>query len=232
VERPGPRRRAAAAASDGDRAGVGGITERTAAKSLRARRSLPLSPVAEAALRRWHTVQSAERLRAGTAWHRSDYVFTTESGRLLDRRNAARAYLRALAAGGVKIPPRFHLLRHTAASLMLAEGAVSVRTASEVLGQRDHPDDRRQIRGCRPAGQGGGARRHRRRTGDRLTAVQTAVSQQQRPGHSGVTGPLTCIDGSPGWTRTNNPPVNSRMLCQLSYRGSCAAQASKAVHTP
>src|SRR5437868_4441323 len=24
---------------------------------------------------------------------------------------------------------------------------------------------------------------------------------------------------SPGWTRTNNPSVNSRMLCQLSYRG-------------
>src|SRR5262245_54127357 len=31
-----------------------------------------------------------------------------------------------------------------------------------------------------------------------------------------------CLRGfshSPGWTRTNNPPVNSRMLCQLSYRG-------------
>src|SRR5262249_18349250 len=27
------------------------------------------------------------------------------------------------------------------------------------------------------------------------------------------------IADSPGWTRTNNPPVNSRMLCQLSYRG-------------
>jgi hypothetical protein len=25
---------------------------------------------------------------------------------------------------------------------------------------------------------------------------------------------------SPGWTRTNNPSVNSRMLCQLSYEGS------------
>jgi hypothetical protein len=24
---------------------------------------------------------------------------------------------------------------------------------------------------------------------------------------------------SRGWTRTNNPPVNSRMLCQLSYAG-------------
>jgi hypothetical protein len=29
-------------------------------------------------------------------------------------------------------------------------------------------------------------------------------------------------ENSPGWTRTNNPPVNSRMLCQLSYRGSAA----------
>jgi hypothetical protein len=27
------------------------------------------------------------------------------------------------------------------------------------------------------------------------------------------------LSHSPGWTRTNNPPVNSRMLCQLSYRG-------------
>ncbi len=31
--------------------------------------------------------------------------------------------------------------------------------------------------------------------------------------------PLQVLRSSPGWTRTNNPPVNSRMLCQLSYRG-------------
>ena len=34
--------------------------------------------------------------------------------------------------------------------------------------------------------------------------------------------PFPCVQkgrSSPGWTRTNNPPVNSRMLCQLSYRG-------------
>ena len=31
---------------------------------------------------------------------------------------------------------------------------------------------------------------------------------------------LNCDDTcSPGWTRTSNPSVNSRMLCQLSYRG-------------
>src|SRR4051794_38670501 len=32
---------------------------------------------------------------------------------------------------------------------------------------------------------------------------------------------------SPGWTRSNNPPVNSRMLCQLSYRGSNSGKVSK-----
>ena len=30
---------------------------------------------------------------------------------------------------------------------------------------------------------------------------------------------LSAGTSSPGWTRTNNPPVNSRMLCQLSYWG-------------
>jgi hypothetical protein len=27
------------------------------------------------------------------------------------------------------------------------------------------------------------------------------------------------VENSPAWTRTKNPSVNSRMLCQLSYRG-------------
>jgi hypothetical protein len=32
--------------------------------------------------------------------------------------------------------------------------------------------------------------------------------------------PLTCDNPcSPAWTRTRNPSVNSRMLCQLSYGG-------------
>ena len=56
-----------------------------------------------------------------------------------------------------------------------------------------------------------------------------AVSEQAGPqtGHSAdwderpAGKSLACRDfrSSPGWTRTNNPPVNSRMLCQLSYRG-------------
>ena len=34
---------------------------------------------------------------------------------------------------------------------------------------------------------------------------------------------------SPGWTRTNNPAINSRVLCQLSYRGRTALGACVAV---
>ena len=110
-----------------------------------------LSPVGVAALQSWHTLQSAEQLRACTAWQRGDYVFTTESGRLLDQRNAARSYGRALAAAGVAAPRRFHLLRHTAASLMLAGGAVSDRTASEVARSRHHQHHRRHLRARGPS---------------------------------------------------------------------------------
>src|SRR5206468_11903999 len=44
-------------------------------------------------------------------------------------------------------------------------------------------------------------------------------SRRPRPGRSGVRRSERRDFSSPGWTRTNNPPVNSRMLCQLSYRG-------------
>ena len=38
---------------------------------------------------------------------------------------------------------------------------------------------------------------------------------------------VTRLGSSPGWTRTNNPSVNSRMLCQLSYRGRSGAECSQ-----
>ena len=51
-------------------------------------------------LRSWRTVQSAEHLWAGTAWHRSDYVLTTDSGRLLDHRLNRRPRLPSDNSGG------------------------------------------------------------------------------------------------------------------------------------
>ena len=74
-------------------------------------------------------------------------------------------------------------------------------------------------RGCRPA-----ARRRRRRR------VEPTARTRREPGwktgrkkdaHRGrpSSADMQGVCSSPGWTRTNNPPVNSRMLCQLSYRG-------------
>ena len=42
---------------------------------------------------------------------------------------------------------------------------------------------------------------------------------------------LTCGKGSPEWTRTTNPAINSRMLCQLSYGGPVAWVATGAHDT-
>ena len=51
--------------------------------------------------------------------------------------------------------------------------------------------------------------------------VARAVARPEASDLPGTKGPQTrAFFHSPGWTRTNNPPVNSRMLCQLSYRGS------------
>jgi integrase len=115
---------------------VAGRVERTAPKSQRSRRTLPLSTAVVDSLRSWRKAQASERLRAGTSWEGDQpWVFTTESGRPLDQRNAARAYARALATAELAgIPARFHVLRHSVASAMLANGAVSIRTASEILG--------------------------------------------------------------------------------------------------
>ena len=62
-------------------------------------------------------------------------------------------------------------------------------------------------------------------TGQVPTTVQVrelrapgSINEGPRPGVQPGQRPSS---RSPGWTRTNNPPVNSRMLCQLSYRGSC-----------
>lgn len=116
--------------------GSGAAAVRTAPKSLRSRRSLPISAPVVEALRAWRAVQNSERLRAGTAWHTGPHawVFTTNGGHVLDQRNASRQYGRAIEDAGLDVPARFHLLRHTAASLMLGDAAVPLRVASEVLG--------------------------------------------------------------------------------------------------
>ena len=66
---------------------------------------------------------AARRHRSGMAASVT-WIFTTASGHVLDQRNAQRQYARALAEAGLDVPARFHMLRHTLASLMLGDAQV------------------------------------------------------------------------------------------------------------
>jgi integrase len=73
-----------------------------------------------------------ERLSAGAEWQDTGFVFTTKRGKPIDLCNAGRYRRRLLEKAGLR-PCRFHDLRHTAATLLLAQG-VHGRTVMELLG--------------------------------------------------------------------------------------------------
>jgi integrase len=102
-------------------------------KSARSRRTLPLPALAGEALDRQRGRQEAVQAAAGTAWQdRAGLIFTDAVGRPLDPRSASHAF--QLARQRLGLPPvRFHDLRHSAATLMLAEG-VPLAVISEWLG--------------------------------------------------------------------------------------------------
>lgn len=113
---------------------LGGGVVRTEPKSAASRRTVYLPAVVAQALRAHRVRQREERLRAGPAWRGNpwDLVFTTPLGTPLDERNVTRQFQRALARAGLP-PMRFHDLRHSAASLLLAQG-VSAKLVQELLG--------------------------------------------------------------------------------------------------
>jgi integrase len=76
--------------------------------------------------------QEEERKLAGSRWRDADFVFTTGIGTPLEPRNLERAFAEILKAA--KVPHiRIHDLRHTAATLLLAQG-VHPRVVMELLG--------------------------------------------------------------------------------------------------
>ena len=101
-------------------------------KSKRSRRSVVLPGVVKTALKAHRVYQLQERLVSGSQWHESGLVFTTRQGKPLDARNVTREFHALLAKAGLP-RIRFHDLRHTAATLLLAQG-VSPRTIMETLG--------------------------------------------------------------------------------------------------
>lgn len=107
----------------------------TEPKSRESRRVIKLPASVVAALREHRARQAVERLAAGPAWTDTGLVFTTEGGNARDPRNILRRFQEALTAAG--LPKRkLHECRHTAASLLFAEG-VAGRVVQEILGHSD-----------------------------------------------------------------------------------------------
>jgi len=102
-------------------------------KTVRSRRTIALPSVAVNVLRTHRARQMEERLMAGSLWE-DDWglVFTTATGRPLHGTNVTRTFQQLLAKAGLR-RQRFHDLRHSCASLLLAQG-VHPRVVMETLG--------------------------------------------------------------------------------------------------
>jgi integrase len=76
--------------------------------------------------------QLEERLAAGSRWREGGFVFSTRIGTPFEPSNLTKAFKALLVKAGLP-DIRFHDLRHTAATFLLAQG-VDARTIMETLG--------------------------------------------------------------------------------------------------
>lgn len=110
--------------------GVGLVTG--SPKTARSRRTLPLPRVLVATLKTHHAAQAVEREQAGSRWQDPGIVFASTRGTVIEPRNLNRLLDQVIQRAGLR-RIRFHDLRHTCASLLLAQG-VSPRVVMELLG--------------------------------------------------------------------------------------------------
>ena len=95
----------------------------TTTKTDSSRRNVPIIPRSAEVLRQLRHRQQVERLRAGTQWQDTGFIFTTELGEPCDPRNALRAMKAAVAKAGLPSTVGLHTLRHSAISIMLQHNA-------------------------------------------------------------------------------------------------------------
>jgi integrase len=101
-------------------------------KTDRSRRTIALPAPLIAMLRTHRVRQIEERLLAGSRWRDTGFMFTSGIGTPLEPRRLFRVFKTMLKRA--RLPDiRFHDLRHSAASLMLAQG-VPLRVVMEILG--------------------------------------------------------------------------------------------------
>ncbi len=110
----------------------GGTLVTADTKTSRSRRSVNLPPPMLKALL-WHERrQETERTALGTSWIDTGFIFTSAVGTPIDPRNFYREFTKICRDAGMG-DWHPHELRHSAASLMLAQG-VKLQVVSQVLG--------------------------------------------------------------------------------------------------
>ena len=103
------------------------------AHSCRSRRGLALPEAVVRALRAHRSRQLEERLASGAAWQDLGLVFTTYDGRPLQATHVLTGSFHRIRGKAGIDRLRFHDLRHSAATLLLAQG-VPQRVVMEQLG--------------------------------------------------------------------------------------------------
>ena len=116
----------------GTLARVGGELTVTEPKTEKSRRVIRMSPSSERVLKAVRLRQKEDRLKAGTAWIQTNFIFTTDTGEACDPRNALRALKSAAVKAGLP-GIGLHTLRHSAATVMIENG-VPLKVVSEILG--------------------------------------------------------------------------------------------------
>ncbi len=115
--------------------GRGGVWEFGAPKTAKGRRSIALPPSLVESLRQHRSAHVQRRLALGGAYQDQDLVFTNGLGDPVHPNSLAHRFRRLTAQAGLPAI-RFHDLRHTSATLMLANGE-HPKIVQERLGHAD-----------------------------------------------------------------------------------------------
>jgi integrase len=110
----------------------GRVSRGAVKRSKDGRRTIALPPAAVSALRAHRKRQSEERL-AGSHWHDEGLVFPSAVGTPLDPSDVRRTFARVGKRAGITDARFPYLLRHSAVSLLLDNGA-SIEEVADLLG--------------------------------------------------------------------------------------------------
>jgi integrase len=111
---------------------TGGGLRLTELKSEKSRRTIALPPQLVAALRAHRAAQLHERMTGRPTWHDGDFVWCQPNGLPIGNHADWDEWRMLLKTTGIR-QVRVHDARHTAATLLLAQG-VDQRVVMEILG--------------------------------------------------------------------------------------------------